>query len=488
LQNIDHFIIIYQENWTFDGLYGLFPGANGLNNAGPTIRQVDRFGKPLKSLPKPSTNPPIPGGLPVMPFDLGKYIPPNQASDDAVHNFYRNQLQIDNGALEPSNGNMDKFVAWSDNGSLVMSYYDGTKLPEGQLALQYTLCDNFFLATYGGSEVEHFFMVAAAPIPWNQPLPKNGKFISRYDPRTKNLHDGALTFDGKYVTGYPMPAQAPRSENHPVDERLLPINDADPTKPCYVPTIGDRMDAAGVSWKWYSEAWAAALLGQQRDEWNSYWEPFSYFANYAPFLPDGHTLNRATTGPNAHLQDLNVLYADLANGTLPAVSWIVQSREETEHPHFALLQGQEHVVEIVQAVQNSTAWAHTAIIITYDDYGGRWDHVVPPKLDAWGDGQRTPCLIISPYAKRGFVDHTQYDTVSIVKTIEQRFQLLPLNARDANANGLANAFQTTLIEGLQRKSVDRQPDGPAGRARGSAASGLRPPTPTTVPRPSAPRR
>jgi phospholipase C len=89
---------------------------------------------------------------------------------------------------------------------------------------------------------------------------------------------------------------------------------------------------------------------------------------------------------------------------------------------------------------NSPYWADSAIIITYDEHGGRWDHVAPPKVDRWGPGSRVPAIIISRYAKRHYVDHTQYDTTSILKLIEDRWNLLPLAARDARAGDLRHAF------------------------------------------------
>jgi phospholipase C len=114
---------------------------------------------------------------------------------------------------------------------------------------------------------------------------------------------------------------------------------------------------------------------------------------------------------------------------------------DNEHPGYtSLLRGQQHVADIVNAVQNSSAWDSTAIIVTYDENGGRWDHVSPPGRDEWGPGSRVPALIISPFAKTSYIDHTQYETLSIVKTIEELWHLQPLNQRDANATDLRNAF------------------------------------------------
>src|SRR5262249_48634174 len=145
-----------------------------------------------------------------------------------------------------------------------------------------------------------------------------------------------------------------------------------------------------------------------------------------------------------HLQDEIQFFSDLESGSLPSVSFIKPIGANNEHPGYASeLAGQQHVADIVHAIQNSPEWAHTAIIITYDENGGPWDHLTPPKLGdgTGGDGTRVPAIVISPYAKQGFVDHTQHDTLSILKTIEQRFALQPLNTLDANTSSLASNFQ-----------------------------------------------
>jgi len=141
------------------------------------------------------------------------------------------------------------------------------------------------------------------------------------------------------------------------------------------------------------------------------------------------------------------VFNDLAGGTLPPVSFIKPIGRDNEHPGYAnLVAGQMHVTELVRAVRSSQFWANCAIIVTYDENGGRWDHVSPPLVDAWGPGTRVPAIIISPFAKNGHVDHTQYETVSILKFIEKRFGLAPLSPRDANpaVNDLTNAFDFGL--------------------------------------------
>src|SRR5438270_4247383 len=163
-QKINHVVVIYQENWSFDSLYGRFPGANGIDNAGPAARQVDKNGEPYATLPQPLNttfspalpDPRFPAELPNEPFEMSKFVNPNQQSGDLVHRYFQEQSQIDG-------GKMDKFVAFGDSAGLVMSYYDATNMPEGKLAQQFTLMDNFFHAAFGGSFLNHQLLICACP-------------------------------------------------------------------------------------------------------------------------------------------------------------------------------------------------------------------------------------------------------------------------------------------------------------------------------------
>ena len=145
LDAIQHVIVIYQENWSFDGLYGKFPGADGIANAGERIRQVKKDGTPYTTLPQPldtAKNTPVPdprfpADLPVAPYDAARYVPPDQKIGDIVNHALQEERQI-------NGGRMDGFVALSDNGGLALSYYDATDLPVGRLAQQYTLADVSF--------------------------------------------------------------------------------------------------------------------------------------------------------------------------------------------------------------------------------------------------------------------------------------------------------------------------------------------------------
>ncbi len=419
--NIKHIIIIYQENWSFDGLYGKFPGANGIANAGAAARQVDRDGKPYRTLPAPlnsgAVDLRIPGGLPVQPFELSDYVLTTSFTGDLVHRFYQEQNQIDG-------GRMDKFVSWGDSGGLVMSYYDATNLPEGKLAQQYTMCDNFFHAAFGGSFLNHFWLISAASPRFENPPPnlvakfdRAGQWLNEAaDPPVTPDHYAVNTLYSVYQP-HPLPADAPVAE-------LVP--------PQTMPNIGDRLSDKGISWAWYAGGWNDALAGHPDPNYQFHHQPFVYFAKYG----DG------TAAKKEHLKDESNFMQALTGPALPQVSFIKMIGEDDEHPQYAaLLRGQQHVADVVSAIQHSAYWKDSMVIITYDEHGGRWDHVAPPHGDRWGPGTRVPTIVISPFARRGYVDHTQYDTTAILKLIEDRWDLPPLGTRDAAANSLLNAMR-----------------------------------------------
>jgi acid phosphatase len=479
LREIKHIIVIYQENWSFDSLYGQFPGADGLANCFDTLPQLDRTAVPAYSsliyqTPSPLTgspaviDPQFPsvGGkltlvsnhqlpLPLIPYDFTNYTAANALTGDIVHRFYHEQLQIDNASLEPKNGDLDKFVTWSDNPGLVLSYIDATNLPEGQLAQEYTLCDRFFHSAYGGSFLNHQWLIAAASPHWTTAIPTG--WLSSYDNLNKILADNQLTFDGKYAVNTTQPLLAPFSPGTPTAKRLL-INNTDPSQPDYMPNIGNRLDDAEINWRWYSGGWNDALANNaaaNNELFQFHHQPFAYCTKYAPFLTAPASnysastppkLNPATTGPNAHLQDEQNFFTDVASGELPPVTFVKPLGPNNEHPGYTdVVTGQQHVAELVAAVRNSKIWRDCVIVITYDENGGRWDHVVPPvRQDGWGVGVRVPAIVISPFAHHGGIDSTEYETVSILKLIERRFDLAPLSARDADPK--INDLTHTLSE------------------------------------------
>ncbi|HVR92884.1 MAG TPA: acid phosphatase [Casimicrobiaceae bacterium] len=464
IEKIQHILVIYAENRSFDNLYGLFPGANGIASAtSAQYTQVDNDGKALAHLPPvwkgKDPDPAFPKDLPNRPFRIDAppiNLPLSVATRDLVHKFYQNQEQINEGRL-------DRYVAASDAGALVMGYYDGSNLPLWKWAQEYTLADNFFTAAFGGSYLNHFWLVCACT-PEHRDAPANlraqldGNFLKRKSESPASAVDGAPIFalDGDVTTdGWSVnttqppyqPSRVPPAKGG--DPRLADVS-KHPLPPQSAKTIGDTLSAKGISWAWYAGAWNVALQDGMQDPaaprkmintradgapyFVTHHQPFNYFARFAPGAADR----------GAHLKDYAELAASIDRGELPQVAFYKPQGTLNEHAGYAdVLAGDTHIAEVIARIKASQLWASTAIIVTYDENGGFWDHVKPPVGDRWGPGPRIPALLISPYAKRNFVDHTQYDTTSILKFITRRFGLEPLPGVRSQVGDLTAAFDFT---------------------------------------------
>ena len=417
---INHIIVIYLENHSFDNLYGMFPGANGLDKAANAALQVDKQGKVYKTLPQPiNTNikgpdKRFPTDLPNKPFNIDQYSAQSQKTGDLVHRYYQEQLQIDG-------GKMDKFVAYSDAAGLTMGYFDTSKLALGKLARQYTLADNFFHAAFGGSYLNHFWLICACTPVWKN-APAN--LIAKVDDKGQMVTDGSVTPDG-YSINTSFSVYSP----HPVNVDAFHL-----VPPQTLPTIGDRLSDKNISWAWYSGGWNDAMAGHPDPLFQFHHQVFAFFQNYG----DG------TPGRKQHLKDETDFMAALKDGSLPAVSFVKPLGADNEHPGYATeAEGEAHTAALIAAIQKSSIWNDSAIIITYDENGGQWDHIAPPVVDKWGPGTRVPTLIVSPFSKKGYIDHTQMDTTSILAFIENRYGLQPLSDRDAKINNMMSAFDFT---------------------------------------------
>ena len=473
---VRNIVVIYAENRSFANLYGNFPGTLHPLDTVPASRstQLDRDGKtPLAQLPKfwgglvPQAQE-VDGkryaiaegditGLRNGPFHLtdaqGAPLPNGVITRDLWHRFYQNQMQI-------NAGRNDQFVAWADSGGLVMGHYRNSAdtLRLWNLARQYTLCDHFFMAAFGGSWLNHIFLISAQaplyPDLLNSPAKRFVSVVEGDDPTgtrlkvatdspasaldgpPKFVNDGLFTPDGYAVNTMAPPYQPsfvrPAAGGNP----LL----ADPADPKVLPpqtyaTIGDRLSAKGVDWAWYSGAWQYAL--DHRDmgavpDFQYHHQPFNYFANYAPgtdarrrYLRDGGVGEDAST---------NRLIADIDAGRLPAVTFYKPQGNLNMHAGYADVEsGDRHIANVIDHLQRGPQWANTVVIVTHDENGGWWDPVAPPKGDRWGPGSRIPALVISSLAKKGYVDHTLYDTNSILRLITRVHGLTPLDgvlARD----------------------------------------------------------
>jgi acid phosphatase len=468
-KQIETVVVIYAENRSFDNLYGSFPGANGLQHLTRSMSmQRDRDGSILKELPPvwggltaKGVTPPITEAqtqhLANAPFAIddpkGFNAPLDVITQSPWHLFYENVMQI-------NGGKNDKFVAYANTGSLVMGYYHANTatLPLWKIARRYTLADNFFMAAFGGSFLNHLWLACACTPKYpnaDQSPAKNQIAVvdpdgvnlkladnspkSAIDGMPKFVRDGAITPDF-YAVNTMQPAYQP-SANKPAKDGDPKL--ADPANPTTLPpladqTIGDLLSAKGIGWAWYGGAWQATLDGTNASPapiFQYHHQPFNYFAAMAPV-----TVERAEHLRDGGLDGVEFIKA-IDAGSLPQVTFYKPQGNLNEHPGYAdVLLGDQHIADVVAHLEKSPQWNHMLVVVTYDENGGFWDHVAPPKGDRWGPGSRVPAIIISPFARRHHVDHTPYDTTSILRFITKRFDLptLPgMAARDAamKANG-----------------------------------------------------
>ena len=412
---------------------------------------------------------------------MGAKLDTSIVTRDLYHRFFENQMSIDG-------GKNDLFAAWEDAGGLTMGHFDYSASPLYRLAQENVLADNFFEGAFGGSFLNHQYLICAcAPefpnadtspqLPTIAVLDKDasGNYTthltvsatakaSALDGAPSFLKSGNITPDNyfgdhKFYAVNTMQAPYQPSGNAPAaaaSAAYANTTAATTLPPQTAANIGDQLNARSVGWKWYAGSWNAAVTDGMQDpsitrsiiyaanpttqvansaavDFQPHHQPFNY---YAEFDPATHAADRT-----AHLKDYSDLVADAAAGTLPAVSFYKPVGVNNQHPGYANLNnGDIHIADLVAKLKASPQYKNMVIVITYDEFGGAWDHVAPPKGDKIGPGTRIPAIIVSPYAKKGTVDHTQYDTASILRLITRTFGLAALpgvTARDAalTANG-----------------------------------------------------
>jgi acid phosphatase len=496
---LEHLVVIYEENHSFDNLYGLWPGAEGLSSpisTTPRQTQVDQAGEPYGCLAQNDPHLTSPTPLPAICTDprgfgshfrnelfaIDAYVSLDQKTEDLVHRFYQEQYQI-------AGGRMDRFTNGSDAVGLTQGYYDTRKLPIYRYltapgAPRSVVLDHFFHATFGGSFLNHQWLISArTPVfagalddgsandlhsvvdangmPANYPLyasplgseVKDGALTPSCHPRAGRPPTPARLTCGNYVVNAVQPSSQPYSPASPPAQRLPLLTS---------PNIGDELNAKGVTWAWYAGGWDNAAGNIRGRGWTNgnrpgtcadsnhnpsaaypycadrlfqyHHQAFNYYAKYAEGAPG-----------RSFLRDERDLLDQAAAGTLPAVSFVKPLGLHNEHPGYADVDsGERHLIDLVEALQRGPGWPSTAIIVTYDEHGGFWDHVPPPTSrgvsDPWGPGVRVPTLVISPRLAKIGVDHSEYDTTSILATIERRWSVSPFGSRDAAVASLAPLF------------------------------------------------
>ncbi|CRL98828.1 Phospholipase C 2 precursor [Pseudomonas sp. 28 E 9] len=465
-------VVIYAENRSFNNLFADFPGLEKPLSAlsAADYQQRDRDGSVLPALPQTwggvlQAGPQSVDGvtypsavqfqenLPNAPFALkgpnAEDLPLSLVTRDLWHVFYQNQMQI-------NGGKNDGFVAWGDSGGLVMGHYAQSRysLRLWDVAREFVLCDNFFQGAFGGSFLNHQYLISAtAPT-----YPNAAQSVAKAqiatlqsddpgDPRLKPLD----TSPASAMTGPPQfGPSALTPDGYAVNTLAPPYWPTwirDPQNPDYskpdlpnvlVPQthehIGDKLSKKNIDWAWYAGAWQATL-DQFKDSggipkipnFQYHHQPFNYFKQQGPEhraerdkrLRDGGLGDEAST---------NRFFADAQAGKLPAVTFYKPQGNLNMHAGYAdVASGDRHIVRALKVLQESPQWNNMVVVVTVDENGGWWDHVAPPTGDRWGPGTRVPALVVSPFARKGTVDHTVYDTASILRLITRVFELETLD-------------------------------------------------------------
>jgi phospholipase C len=325
---------------------------------------------------------------------------PDRIPVDIVH-CYRCALQAWNG------GKMDGFASVSAPADrYAYTQFGPTDLPAyWHWAKRFVLGDNFFASAQGPSFPNHLFTIAATSGgTHDNPIQDLDRLRERH--RTTGLFKawGCDSIEQAYV---------------PVEDRE---GKEVKVPPCFdFLTEGDLLLRAGIPWAYYS-----ATNMQNGYLWSAY--------DAVRHIRQDEQLWQS------HVFPVDGLVQDIRDGRLPPVTWVTPRFELSEHPEYSFCWGQNWTTRVVNAIMAGPMWKDTAIFITWDDYGGFYDHVPPPQVDPFGFGIRVPLLVISPYAKAGYVDHTLGEFSSVLRFIEDNWGLSQLTYRDRDARNLSQAF------------------------------------------------
>ncbi len=394
---VQHVVLVIQENRSFDDFFATFPGADGTthgrmqlpsgSNVRVHLRKVNLSGK----------------------CDFGH----------SYNNFVKDYDggKMDGFGTEPGG----KSECPGPQGKAVYQYVDPAQLtPDWTIAKQYVLGDHMFQTQGSGSFTAHQDLIAGSTI-INQPQ------------NTESLVD--------FPSAMPWGCDAPKPPMYALTRTSLLVYDGSKKLkneyhkgpfPCLTyPTMRDLLDAKSVSWKYYTPPEPGDVGGI----WNAF-----------------DAIEAVREGPEwkTNIAKTNVFFSDITNHTLPAVSWIIPEQPNSDHPGGEHDGGPSWVASIVNAVGQSSYWPTTTIVVVWDDWGGFYDHVKPPFFDEWGGlGFRVPMLVVSPYAREavsgqpGYISHTHYEFGSILKFIEDVWDLGRLGTTDKRAKSIGDCFDFT---------------------------------------------
>jgi phospholipase C len=345
----------------------------------------------------------------------GEYVQLEPVDLNSIYNVEHTHPSFE---LEYDNGLLDGFNLAKVHGIDGQKYKGGPYFaysyvpqnevqPYWEIASLYALSDNTFQSNNGPSFPGHLYLVAGQS-GWVSENPDHTPWGCDAPPRTH-----VITMD---------------PNNGKEDGRIFPC--LDQTR--IARTLADELDSRGLSWRYYTPA-LEANFGQN---WNAF-DAISAirYSNYW------------TT--NVISPETNFL-TDVQNGTLANVTWVIPAAANSDHDGVDTLNGPSWVASVVNAVGQSKFWSSTAIIVTWDDWGGWYDHVPPPQLDYMGLGFRVPLLMVSPYTQPGTLSHVQHESASILKFVETTFALAPLSGADARASNLTDLVTGTSARKFQQ--------------------------------------
>ncbi len=407
-QGIAHIVVLVQENRTFNDLFATFPGALG------TTTGKMRVGS----------------GANAKTVDVALQKVSLKQSNMLRHNYpsYRTAYR---------DGNMDAFnqIVFQHNGQpegkLPYQYVDPNQVaPYWSLATQYGLADHTFQTQGSGSFTAHQALIAG------------GTQIDA----THSLVDDP--------TQAPWGCPAPHGARTSLITTTLQYEPGAGPFPCLTyKTVADLLDAKGVSWKYYTPTYKNLAAGAL---WNAFLAISAVYGNSNEW--NAHVATPETT-----------IFADISNGALPTVSWVIPDAGNSDHPGFGSDTGPSWVANVVNAVGHSSYWGSTVIVVVWDDWGGFYDPVAPPKLDdQGGPGFRVPMIVVSPYVPRNEISHTVYSFGSILRFIEDRWHLGRLGTTDATSTSIAGmldlkqaprAFSTIQARYSRSYFLRRSPSG-----------------------------
>ncbi len=282
-------------------------------------------------------------------------------------------------------GKMDKFDLISGGLSAYVQVIEADIPNYWAYARQFALADEYFTSVHGPSVPNHLYAIAA----------QSGGVIDDGDPGSGTLCDGT-----------PFGNVAVMDSSGAITYQA----------PCFdFQTLADSLDNAGLTWKEYADGSEGDVFGMIRH------------------------IRLSSTWPD-HAVPAAQFLTDAQSGQLPAMSWVIPPTGSTEHPPESVCAGENWTVQQLNAVMQGPDWNSTAVFITWDDFGGFYDHVPPPQVDPFGLGARVPLLIISPFAKTGYISHTVYEHSSVLKFVETRYQLPALTVRDGMASDMLDSF------------------------------------------------